>query len=115
MSLSSLLSKDIKGNSGIDWSNEKWRQFILDHLDYIAVRCTTYSIDAPQMNLFRYDLKRFLKVRMNRHEDLTWVVQLLNSIKIDFEFDEPRDLLIPSDTDIINLYHSFISIIANAR
>jgi hypothetical protein len=112
MSLSDLLTNAQSNTVSLD--DPKWFQFVLDHLDYIKARSTVFAIDAPLMNLYRYDLRRFLKVYMKRHEDIGGIVQLLNGIKNDFEFAEPRNLIIPEDSLITKLYHSYVTVNANA-
>ena len=112
MSLSALITNSQKNTVSDDQG--KWRQFVLDHLDYIALRSTVYAIDAPLMNLYRYDLRRFLKAYLKRHQDLGWIVQLLNSMPNDMDFAEAGNLIVPDDDLINRLYHSYISINANA-
>lgn len=113
MSLSELITDNQRNTVSDDQG--KWRQFVLDHLDYIALRSTTFAIDAPLMNLYRYDLRRFLKDYLKRHEDIGWIVQLLNSLPNDFAFHESGNLVVPEDSLITKLYHSYISIVANAN
>ena len=112
MSLTDLINQSIKTTTSDDQVD--WRQFILDHLDYIAARSTTFSIDPPLMNQYRYDLKRMLKVYFKRHQDMEWIVLLLNNLPNDFSFYEPMSITIPSDELITNLYHSYITIASNA-
>ncbi len=92
-----------------------WRMYILDHLDYIVVRSRVYDIDAKLMNVYRYDLRRFLKDHLNRYMDIGWIVQLINNFPNDFEFYKPGRIVIPDDTVIENMYHAFIAIQANVR
>ena len=112
MSLSNLLTKTQRNTVSDDQG--RWRMYCLDHLDYIAMRSTTYVIDAPLMNLYRYDLRRFLKHYLKRHEDIGWIVQLLNNMRNDFDFSEPGNLIVPEDSLITSLYHSYMTIQANA-
>lgn len=94
--------------------NGPWRQFVLDHLDWLSARSITFTISPEKMNLFRYDLKRYLKDELNRHEDITWVVLLLNDLGNDFAFDVPGTYLVPADSEVISLYHSHRTNTANA-
>lgn len=73
----------------------------------------TYAIEPEVMNLYRYDLDRFLKDRMNRHADIAWIVKLLNNLPNDLSFDTAGDFLIPTDSLIQKLFHSYTSIKAN--
>lgn len=112
MSLSTDLAASDSGKLGDDQGT--WRQYILDHIDYIKRRSTTYDIDGPLMNFYRYDLKRFLKAHLRRQRDIAWIVLLLNDMHNDFEFVNPGKYVIPTD-DLINaLYHSYITIASNS-
>ncbi len=113
MSLSTLITNSIKNTVSDDQG--LWRQFILDHLDYIAARSRPFNVDAEVANLYRYDLSRFLSVKLMRHQDIAWIVLLLNSMSNDFAFDGPMTILVPTDDLIVRLYHSYISINANAQ
>ena len=101
MGLSALL--DSKSKNSVGDLSSGWRQFVLDHLDYIAFRSKTYEIEDKLMNLYRYDLNRFLKESLKRHQDIGWIVQLLNSFKNDFDFGEVKYLIVPEDNLITNL------------
>ena len=90
-----------------------WRQFILDHLDFIASKSQVYSIAPEVMYLYQYDLKRFLKEKMQINEDIAWIVLLLNNLSSDFEFDSPGNFTIPSDRLILQLHLSFVTISNN--
>jgi hypothetical protein len=92
-----------------------WRQFVLDHLDYIAKATRPVDLDILLINQYRYDLPRFLKERMGLRTDMAWIVVLLNNMTSDFDFKEPGTLIVPGDDTIINLYHSFSTITANAN
>jgi hypothetical protein len=111
MGLSSLLEKVGKGTTSDD--NGPWRQFILDHLDYIAARCQTYTIEPDAMNRYKYDIKRFLFDKLQVHEDIAWIVRYLNHLPNDFAFNTPGDFVIPTDSLIIKLKHSFVTIQSN--
>lgn len=111
MGLSTLLANEQNNSRGDD--NGPWRQFILDHLDYMARRSTRYNLDGPLINQYRYNLKHFLKDHLKRREDIDWIVLLLNNLHNDFEFADPVTLIIPTDKLIQDLYHSYISVISN--
>lgn len=113
MSLSQLLDKSQQDSMGDDQST--WRQFILDHLDYIAKNSRRYDIDANQMTEYRYDLKRYLKNELTLHFDIAWIVLLLNDLFNDFDFDQPGIYVIPNDRLINDLYHTYITISANQK
>jgi hypothetical protein len=108
MGLSALLNDTRQYQMSDDQG--KWRQFILDHLDYIAQQATTYQISATLMNMYRYDLRRFLKEDRNRNEDMAWIVLLLNYLPNDFSFVDIKTLIVPTDDLIINLYHKFLAV-----
>ncbi len=112
MSLITLLASSQNGNFGDDQG--PWRQFILDHLDFIANRSRTYEIDSPLMNLYRYDLKRFLRENLKIHGDLAWIVLLLNNLRNDFEWNVEGSYIIPDSNIIAQLYHSYITISTNS-
>lgn len=111
MSLSALLNTVANGTASDD--NGPWRQFILDHLDYIAARSKTYTIEADAMNRYQYDIKRFLFDKLQVHEDIAWIVRYLNHLPNDFAFNTSGDFIIPTDSLIINLKHSFVTIQSN--
>lgn len=111
MSLSDLIRNNNKSTIGDD--HGRWRQFVLDHLDFITLRSGSYAITAEQMNLYRFDLRRFLKERMTRHENMEWIVRLLNNMANDFEFEEACTLVIPTDRTMVDLYHSYMTISSN--
>lgn len=111
MGLSALIQQSLINISQAD--EDKWRQFILDHLDYITRRSTKYSLDGEVANRYRYDLDHFLKKNMQRSQPMAWIVLSLNGMKNDFEFSGPCDLVIPSDSLIRELYDSFITIQKN--
>lgn len=113
MGLSTLIAQSTLNTVSDDQG--PWRQFILDHLLYISIRSKTYLIEPDLMNLYRYDLKRFLKNYMKLHEDIAWIVLLLNDLPNDFSFDTSRNLVIPTDRFITDLYRSFRTIAANAN
>lgn len=112
MSLTTMLTVSQNGNFGDDQG--PWRQFILDHLDFIAARSRTYEIDSPLMNLYRYDLKRFLRENLKIHGDLAWIVLLLNNLKNDLEWNTEGSYIIPDSNIIAQLYHSYITISTNS-
>ena len=114
MTLSALLGQSQRSSLGDDQGG--WRQFVLDHLDYISKRSKTYDIAADLMNLYRYDLKRFLKdyPGIKRNEDIAWIVLLLNDLPNDFSFVNPGKYIIPSDDLIKTLYHSYVTIHSNS-
>lgn len=107
MALSTLLLNTIKGPSVIDSGDLKWQQFLKDHLDYIAIRSETYDIDGSSMEIYRYDLGRFLKEKLSRQVDLTKIVLLLNNMYNDFDFKDPKKYIIPSDALINSLYLNY--------
>lgn len=113
MGLSSLMTNALRTTISDDQGT--WRQFVLDHLDYIALRSRSYLIDPPLMNLYRYDLKRFLKDYLKRHEDMGWIVQLMNSMKNDFDFVDIENLIVPEDSLLQKLYQSYITVQANSQ
>lgn len=113
MSLSDILTTKIQKDDGAD-DQGSWRQFVCDHLDYIAVRSRTYNIKPEVMELYKYDLPRFLKDRMSLHWDIGWIVVLLNDLGSELGFSDYGNYVIPSDTLISNLYHSYKTIAANA-
>jgi hypothetical protein len=108
MSLSKRLGNANRTQMGDDQG--RWRQFILDHLDFIARRSQTKEIPAEMMNLYRYDLDRFLKQECSRNEDIAWIVLLINDLPSDFEFVGVRFLIVPTDDLISSLFHSFSSL-----
>lgn len=111
MSLSAMLSSVSNGTVSDDQG--PWRQFILDHLDYIAARSKVYTIEPDAMNRYKYDLKRLLFDKFQIHEDIAWIVRYLNQLKSDLEFDKPGDFIIPTDSLIVNLKQSFVTVNAN--
>lgn len=111
MGLSALLSKAASGTTSDDQG--PWRQFILDHLDYITQRSQIYTIEPDAMNRYQYDIKRFLFDKLQIHEDIAWIVRYLNYLPNDFSFNVPGDFVIPTDSLIIKLKHSFMTISAN--
>lgn len=113
MGISALLNSALETTVSDDKGT--WRQYILDHLDYIAARSSTFPIEPTLMNQYRYDLRRFLKYNMNRHQDIGWIVQLLNNMKNDFDFVDVTNLIIPDDSLITQLYFQYKTIISNAN
>lgn len=111
MSLSAILASTANGTTSDD--NGPWRQFILDHLDHIAARSKTYTIEPAAMNRYKYDIKRFMFEKLQIHEDIAWIVRYLNYLPNDFSFDKPGDYIIPTDSLIIKLKHRFVTIQAN--
>lgn len=107
MSLSSLLSQAIS-----PYSDDKgsWRQFVLDHLDFIDARSGNFDVDAETVYSFRYDLPRFLRERMSRQVDMAWIVNLLNTLPNDLAFDQAGTYVIPTDRVITDLYLSFSTV-----
>lgn len=111
MTLSQLLSDQL--NSTVANDNGPWRQFVLDHLDYLARRTVPRTIDALEMNQYRYDLARFVKEKMQRSQDMTWIVLLLNNLSCHLDFKEPGDYVIPEDRLILDLYSLYVTTTAN--
>jgi len=109
MSLSKLIDAEIKRQTMADDQGE-WRQYILDHLDYITARTRPSEIDILLINEYRYDLDSFLKEKMSIQGDIAWIVLLLNNLTCDFEFTEPGVFIIPSDELISQLYHSYSTV-----
>jgi hypothetical protein len=107
--LDSALEKIVSDDQG------SWRQYVLDHLDYISSRSSIFPIEPTVMNRYRYDLRSFLKYSMNRHQDIGWIVQLLNNIRNDFEFIDKTNLIIPDDSLITQIYYQYKTIISNNR
>lgn len=105
----------IKAQTDMSDDQGSWRQFILDHLDYIERNSTTYDIDEPLMQLYRYDLNRFLKDYLKRNVDLGWIVLLINNLANDFQFDQAGKYVIPLDETISALYHRYRAIVSNAN
>lgn len=113
MSLSNLLSKQIVNRLSDDGGS--WRQFILDHLDYIKNRSQTYVVDEQTANQYRYNFDQFLEEKLERRTDISWIALLLNDLPNDFSFVDRTNYIIPSDDLINNLYLSYTTIQANAR
>jgi len=113
MGISSLLNSALETTVSDD--KGEWRQFILDHLDYISNRSSTFPIEPELMNRYRYDIRSFLKYNMNRHQDIGWIVQLLNGLQNDFEFVDITNLIIPDDSLITQLYFQFKTVKSNSR
>jgi hypothetical protein len=113
MGLSAYLDETRLNSLGDDQG--RWRQYVLDHLDYIAGFSRKYEIDAPLINQFRYDLKRFLKEYLSLQEDIAWIVLLLNNMPNDFSFSEAGEYTIPNDQDIKKLYHTFATITSTIK
>jgi hypothetical protein len=112
MSLSDLLEKAIDPHGD---DQGPWRQFVLDHLDWIAVRSKSYLPSDVLMYQYRYDLVRYLKEARSRKTDIAWIVLLLNDIPSDFDFEEPQSLIIPSDELIQSLRGLFATVSGNAK
>lgn len=108
MSLIEIINNNL--NTKFSDDQGSWRQFILDHLDYIAQRSNSYMIDADLMYGYRYDLQRYLKENQRIHQDIAWIVLLLNNMGSDLEFDTPGEYVIPNDTLIQNLYYSYMTV-----
>lgn len=113
MGLSSQLAQQMK--SALSDDQGKWRQYIVDHLDYIAARSTTYNIEPSVMEQYRYDLDRFLKEKLTRHEDLGWIVLYLNSMPNDLLFVDVKKIVVPSDSLIQSMYLNYLAVSANAQ
>lgn len=111
MGISSLLNSALEKTVSDD--HGPWRQFVLDHLDYIQQRSQTFSIEPTLMNQYRYDLKRFLKYHMNRHQDICWIVQLLNKLPNDFDFVDRSEIMVPTDSLITQLYFQYTTVTKN--
>jgi hypothetical protein len=112
MSLSDLLAASQQNSLSDDQAT--WRQYVLDHLDYIAGQSQSFTIDAVLINQYRYDLTRYLKNELSRQLDIAWIVLLLNDMANDFDFDQPGNYKIPTDRLINDLYHVYIAIVANS-
>ncbi len=93
--------------STISDDNGPWRQFVLDHADYIKENSELYSVGDQLINIYKYDLRRFLKDRMNRTEDIEWIFLIINDLKSDFDFDKTGNYWIPSDQFMIELFNNF--------
>jgi len=113
MGIAKLLSSSLEYT--VEDDKGKWRQFVLDHLDYISARSTTFSISPELMNKYRYDLRRYLKSELNRHQDIGWIVQLLNNLRNDFQFVDITNLIVPDDSLITQLYFQYTTVTKNAR
>lgn len=111
MSLVNLIKAT--NRSEVSDDNGKWRQFILDHIDFIKNRSEIFTIPDNLMYLYRYDLKRFLKEIMQRQEDIAWIFLLLNDLKSDFDFYTPGDYIVPTDALITDFYISYKTISKN--
>ena len=111
MRLSDYLSREI--NNSIADDQGRWRQYVLDHLDYITARSPKYDVADEVMNLFEYDLGRFLKDHMSRSSDLAWIVRLLNNLPNDLSFYKSGIYIIPSDELLNQLYSSYRTINKN--
>lgn len=112
MALTDLIAAANTSTVGPD--NGAWSQFISDHLDYIASQSGKFNIPPDMMNLYKYDLKRFLKEQMKRNEDIAWIVCLLNYMNSDFDFDTSGDYIIPTDALITTLYTTYKTISSNS-
>lgn len=113
MSLSTILNQRLDDQLSNDGG--RWRQFILDHLNYIQNRSQTYVADEQTITQYRYDFDRFIKEKIGRQKDITWIVLLLNNLPNDFSFADKTEYIIPSDDLISNLYLSYTTIQANAQ
>lgn len=105
MSLISLINRYNSGTISDD--DGTWRQFVLDHADYIKTNSQLYEITESVMNIYKYDLRRFLKEKMGRNEDVEWIFLIINDLKSDFDFDVAKNYYIPADTFMINLYTNY--------
>lgn len=92
-----------------------WRQFVLDHLDYIAHQSQSFLVDETVMNRYRYDMRLFLKENLNRHQDMLWVVQILNDVPTEFDFHGAMTLIVPTDDLLVGLYRTYRTQLANAK
>ena len=63
MSLSTILQNRLSTDMGDD--SGPWRQFILDHLNYIALRSTSYSLEPELMYKYQYDLDVIVTGKLN--------------------------------------------------
>jgi hypothetical protein len=113
MGLSTLINSSL--NSTVSDDQGSWRTYILDHLDYLNLRSEVFAIEPELMNIYRYDLKRFLKDYMKRHEDIAWIVLLMNNLANDFSFDTAMNIIIPTDRLVLNLHMSYVTVTSNSN
>lgn len=111
MGLSSLLANAAAGSTSDDQG--AWRQFILDHLDYIKNRSKVYTIEPDAMYRYQYDVKRFLYEKLQVQQDIGWIFLILNYLPNEFAFDTPGDFYIPTDDLIVSLKHSYMTVTNN--
>jgi len=112
MGLSQLLTDSVSVTAN---DQGPWRQYVLDHIDWLKARIQPTEIQDLLMNQYRYDLERFLRDEVRLQLDVAWIVLLLNDMSCDFEFVQPGTYLIPQDALINSLYHSFATLRANSQ
>ena len=112
MSLTGLIASSITSEVGDDQAG--WRQFVLDHIVYIRNLSKVTVISAEVMNQYRYNLKHYLKQVVRTHQDIGWIVQLLNELRSDMDFYIPGSFYIPQDNTIRDLYLTYATTRLNA-
>lgn len=90
-----------------------WRQFVLDHLDYIQARSFVQTISPEVMYRYRYNLGQYLVDQNNRMEDMAWIVRLLNGMSCDLDFVGFSKIYLPSDRTLVDLHLQYTTVTQN--
>ncbi len=100
-----MIEKDfnVYGASDCDWV-----RFVVDHRKNIIETSITHVIDNDNKNRFKYSLFEFLQ-EINVDVRFMWIIQWLNDLPSQKDFNNVSSLIIPSYTYIESLYRSYRS------
>lgn len=109
MTLTDILSNQLS-NVYLD-QDDRWRQFIIDHKNYIKLNGQYYTVSAQVMSQCTFDLGRFLRQNaLPRY--FYWIILCINDISNDQEFTIDMispGFYVPLETVIQDLYAKYVS------
>ena len=111
MALIDLLTNSLDNYDDLD---PDWKNFILDHKQYLIDKSTMAIISTSYMQGYRYSLRRYLRsISYNIH--CAWIVGLVNNLPTDVMFtDTVNSLRLPPFSVIESLYTTYLTLKTNS-
>ena len=92
----------------MDITDVKWVQYVKDHLEILKSSSVTITLTDAQLRANQYKLEYILNSNA-LPEYYSWIVCLLNGISSNEEFFNQSTLLLPSSTELRNMYNTYNS------
>ena len=80
-----------------------WRQTVYDHYTWLVARCTIREITQYEQEMYRSRMHAFCTQELNIPHHHVWIIQWLNGMHTNIDFNGIKTLTVPSPRTIVEL------------